>query len=87
MVPEYAAQAIVPQCRDCALVDFTEGTCTAFVDPAYQHRDGRKCWGRCDTAREMVRRLEAMVAYSPGSKVCRRELERWTELTGGEVGR
>jgi hypothetical protein len=44
---------IVEQCKDCCLPDFSEGYCTAFQDPAYQWRDG-ECWGRCDTAEEMI---------------------------------
>ena len=40
-------ELIVPECTGCAMTDGAV-TCTAFVDPAYQHRDGRQCWGRCD---------------------------------------
>ena len=76
------SEFLVPDCDGCALPDVATGRCTTFVDPAYQHRDGRKCWGRCDTAGEMVRRLEAIVRYCPKSKLARRELEEWG---GGEV--
>lgn len=72
---------IVPQCANCCLPDYSEGYCTAFQDPAYQWRNG-ECWGRCDTAEEMIRRLEDIVAYAkPGASIAtiRRELEDWQE--------
>ena len=72
---------IVEQCKDCCLPDFSEGYCTAFQDPAYQWRNG-ECWGRCESPREMVRRLEDIVAYAkPGASIAtiRRELEDWQE--------
>jgi len=54
---------IVEQCKDCCLPDFSEGYCTAFDDPEYQWRNG-ECWGRCDSAKEMVRRLQAIITYN-----------------------
>jgi hypothetical protein len=71
------SELTVRECDGCALVDAATGRCTSFVDPAYQHRDGRMCWGRCDTGEEMVRRLEAIVKYNPRSKLARHELEAW----------
>lgn len=70
-------ELIVPQCKGCTMPDIMTGRCTVFVDPLYQHRDERKCWGRCDSIDEMVRRLEAIAAYNPQSRVARHELEEW----------
>jgi hypothetical protein len=86
---------IVPQCANCCLPDYSEGYCTAFQDPAYQWRDG-ECWGRCDTAEEMIRRLQAIITYNEGHGMntagvakMRLELEGWQEtvrvLKGGET--
>lgn len=76
---------IVEQCKDCCLPDFSEGYCTAFDDPEYQWRNG-ECWGRCDTAEEMIRRLQAIITYNEGHGMntagvakMRLELEGWQE--------
>lgn len=76
---------IVARCDGCALPDIVTGTCTAFVDPEYQWRHYNpetgedKCWGRCTSEDEMVRRLEAMVAYGPNNIAIKRELRGWRE--------
>ena len=77
---------LMPQCDGCALPDYGTGTCTVFVDPAYQHREGRRCWGRCASAQEMVGRLEAIVAHnekagtnSAGVAKLKREMRDWQQ--------
>lgn len=77
---------IVEQCKDCCLPDFSEGYCTAFDDPEYQHRGGRRCWGRCESIDEMVERLQAIISYNEGHGMntagvakLRREMEDWQE--------
>ena len=74
-------QFIVRKCEGCMMCAYDGlayvDTCTAFRDPAFQHRDGRQCWGRCDSVGDMMCRLQAMVAYNPRSKVLQRELEEW----------
>jgi hypothetical protein len=86
---------IVPQCANCCLPDYSEGYCTVFSDPKYQWRNG-ECWGRCDSAKEMVRRLEAIISYNEchgmntaGVAKMRLELEDWQEtarvLEGVEI--
>lgn len=72
-------ELIVPQCKGCTMPDIMTGRCTVFVDPLYQHRDGRKCWGRCDSIDEMVRRLEAICEHNPTNATYKRELEDWRE--------
>jgi len=82
MAKRMTGSKIVPQCDGCCLPDFSEGYCTAFDDPAYQWRNG-ECWGRCESPREMVRRLEDIVAYAgPGANIAtiRRELEDWEKM-------
>lgn len=68
---------IVERCEGCACIDVVDGTCTVFVDPAWQHRGGQECWGRCDTAAEMVERLEAVKADST-------LITRWAQLAHAE---
>jgi hypothetical protein len=76
---------IVDQCAGCCLPDYTEGYCTAFDDPAYQWRKG-ECWGKCASAEEMIRRLQAIISYNElhglnaaGVAEMRLELEGWQE--------
>ena len=94
MAKRTTGSKIVPQCKDCCLPDFSEGYCTAFLDPAYQWRNG-ECWGRCD-AEEMVRRLQAIISYNElhglntaGVAKLKKELADWEEtvrvLKGGET--
>ena len=95
MAKRTTGSKIVPQCDGCCLPDFSEGYCTAFDDPEYQWRNG-ECWGRCDTAEEMIRRLQAIISYNElhglntaGVAKLRREMEDWQEtvrvLKGGET--
>ena len=76
------SKRIVSLCDGCALPDVMTGTCTAFVDPEWQWRNydpetgEGACWGRCTSETEMVRRLEAMVAYGHNAAI-KRELRGW----------
>ncbi|NLA61138.1 MAG: hypothetical protein GX863_08645, partial [Firmicutes bacterium] len=85
MAKRMTGSKIVPQCANCCLPDFSEGYCTAFDDPEYQWRNG-ECWGRCDTAEEMIRRLQAIIAYNEGHGMntagvakMKKELKYWQE--------
>ena len=86
---------IIERCEGCCLPDVMTGVCTAFSDPDYQWRDG-ECWGRCDSAKEMVRRLEDVISYNEchglntaGVAKMKKELKDWQEaarlLEGGET--
>jgi hypothetical protein len=78
----------IAECAGCTMIDggvATKGICTAFSDPKYQWRNG-ECWGRCDTAEEMIRRLQAIITYNEGHGMntagvakIRLELEDWRE--------
>lgn len=54
----------IAECRGCLLIDAKYQTCIAFLDPKYQHRGNRPCWGRCENTQDAIRRLEAMIGYS-----------------------
>jgi hypothetical protein len=76
---------VISQCEGCALIDILTGVCTAFQDPAYQWRKG-ECWGKCASAEEMIRRLQAIISYNElhglnaaGVAEMRLELEGWQE--------
>ena len=86
MAKRMTGSKIVPQCKDCCLPDFSEGYCTAFDDPEYQWRNG-ECWGRCNTAEEMIRRLQAIISYNEMHGLntasvakMRLELEDWEKM-------
>lgn len=74
------AKLIVEECVGCTLPNTSDGTCTAFLDPAWQHRGGRRCHGRCDSIDEMVRRLEDMAAYNLDNWRIEQELLSWREI-------
>jgi hypothetical protein len=89
----------IDKCEKCALIGgdmkVGEDPCTAFEFPEWQWRNG-ECWGRCDSAKEMVRRLEAIISYNEchgmntaGVAKMRLELEDWQEtarlLEGVEI--
>ena len=75
---------IISKCDGCFLVDFRQGICTAFIEPAYQWQDGKTCWGRCDSVGGMICRLEDIIAYAAGrGQVVKRaetEIEEWMAL-------
>ena len=91
MAKRTTGSKIVPQCDGCCLPDFSDGYCTAFDDPEYQHRGGRRCWGRCESIDEMIRRLEGMVSYNKRHGMntageIKKELAGWQE-TAREIRR
>lgn len=78
-------ESLVVGCQQCLLVDFEARICTAFLEPAYQFRDGRDCWGKCEDPLEMARRLEAMANYASSKSKSmaaklRHEAESWRQV-------
>lgn len=69
---------VVKKCKECLLIDMNYQTCTVFLDPEYQYRNGKQCWGRCDSSADMIKRLKAMYDYSLGEdKFIAQELAQW----------
>lgn len=69
---------VVDDCKTCLQIDLTYNTCMVFLDPAYQFRNGKQCWGRCDDPKEMIDRLKKMYDYSQGeNRSIAEELTKW----------
>lgn len=76
-------ESLVAGCRQCLLADFEARICTAFLEPAYQFRHGRDCWGKCEDPLEMARRLQAIADYASTGAVrdkYQREAETWRQV-------
>lgn len=72
-------ELITPECKGCALINYNNHTCRAFVDPSFQFRNGH-CFGRCDSIDSMIERLEAMVRVGGTSNSALvKELKEWRE--------
>ncbi len=80
------AKKIIGKCDGCFLVDFNNGTCTTFVDPDFQWRDGKTCWGRCESADTLICRLEGIERYNRKNnnqhtaRLIRNEIDNWARL-------
>lgn len=76
------AERLVNPCEGCLLADYEHGTCTVFREPAYQHRGGRSCWGRCDSVAEICRRLRAITVHVKSGSLYE---AAWNELRDWEM--
>ncbi len=75
-------ERIVPGCEGCLKIQWRLGmkTCSVFKDPAYQHRDGRKCFGYTCLAKDMSKIYNEMADYAELPKVQREfraEAKKW----------
>ncbi len=70
----------VEGCRDCLKVA-ANGTCVAFTDPGFQHRNGM-CFGYIDDPEELSQVVDQMYSYARGVESYRSRLSETLRQTG-----